>query len=160
MSTNAIVDMLDIILAFMCILSFIFKTWVRYNNRRFWMKPSVTQWKAYHFEWFSQVKCEQKIQFPHQKPSTLFNLIHIEALTIPCLLAQKARKHIRGRQVVVDRSWLAGRRWQVVVAELMPVTRPRTSHIIGSNQLFNHKLWQNCLTTPISTKIVVGIWCH
>ena len=35
------------------------------------------------------------------------------------------------------RSWLAGRGWQVVVAELIPVTWPKTSHLIGSNQISN-----------------------
>ena len=36
------------------------------------------------------------------------------------------------------RSWLAGRGWQVVVAELIPVTWHKASHLIGSNQIFNH----------------------
>ena len=36
------------------------------------------------------------------------------------------------------RLWSAGRGWQVVVAELIPVTWPKTSHLIGSYQIFYH----------------------
>ena len=36
------------------------------------------------------------------------------------------------------RSLLADRGRQVVVAELIPVTWPKTSHLIGSNHIFNH----------------------
>ena len=35
------------------------------------------------------------------------------------------------------RLWLAGRGGQVVVAELIPVIWPKTSHLIVSNQIFN-----------------------
>ena len=56
--------------------------------------------------------------------------MHIGALKISFWLVQKPRKH---------RSWLAGRGWQVVVAELIPVTWPKTSHLTGSNQIFNHE---------------------
>ena len=56
--------------------------------------------------------------------------MHIEALKISFWLVKKAKeKH---------RSWLAGHSWQVVVAELILVTWPQTSHLIGSNQIFNH----------------------
>ena len=58
--------------------------------------------------------------------------MHIEALKISFWLtvSSKARE--------THRSWLAGRGWQVVVAELIPVTWPKTGHLIGSNQLFSH----------------------
>ena len=36
------------------------------------------------------------------------------------------------------RSWFTGRGLQVVVAELIPITWHKTSHLIGSNQIFNH----------------------
>ena len=44
--------------AFMYIFSIVVKTWVRHNNRIFWMKSSVTQWNEYQFEWFSHLECE------------------------------------------------------------------------------------------------------
>ena len=45
--------------AFMCIFSITFKHWVRHNNRSFFLiKLGVTQWKEYHFEWFSRLECE------------------------------------------------------------------------------------------------------
>ena len=42
--------------------------------------------------------------------------MHIESLKISSWLVQKPRKH---------RSWLAGRGWQVVVAELIPAHDPK-----------------------------------
>ena len=83
--------------------------------------------------------------------------MHIEALKISFWLVQKPRKH---------RSWLAGRGWQVVVAELIPVTWPKTSHLIGSNQIFNHDhdriaaSYTKPLPEPMLRKVCVSIWCH
>ena len=70
-----------------------------------------------------------KYEFPYQNLYNLFILMHIEALKISFWLVQKPWKH---------KSWLAGRGWLVVVAELIPVTWLRTGHLIGSNQIFSH----------------------
>ena len=56
--------------------------------------------------------------------------MHIGARKISFWLVQKPRKH-SGRG-------LTGRGWQVVVAELIPVTWPKTGHLIGSNQILSH----------------------
>ena len=48
--TNTIIDIFYIILCiYMCMFSITFKTWVRHNNRSFWKKANVKQWKDYHF---------------------------------------------------------------------------------------------------------------
>ena len=65
--------------------------------------------------------------------SITFESLHYDAywgIKYFFLISSKAKE--------THRSWLAGRNWQVVVAELLPVTWPQTSHLIGSNQIFNH----------------------
>ena len=52
--------------------------------------------------------------------------MHFDALKISFRLVQKPRKH-------------TGRGWQVVVAELIPATWPKTDRLIGSNQVLNNK---------------------
>ena len=54
------------------------------------------------------------------------------------------------------RSWLAGRGWQVVVAELIPVTWHKASHLIGSNQIFNHdhdRIAKNARLEPVHSEL-------
>ena len=69
-----------------------------------------------------------KYEFPYQYQS-----LHFDAywgIKDIFLISSKAKE--------THRSWLAGRGWQVVVAELIPDTWPKTRHLIGSNQIFNH----------------------
>ena len=54
----------------------------------------------------------------------------------------------------------SGRGWQVVVTELIPVTWPKTSHLIGSNQISNHghdRMSHHILHKAITSTIVNNV---
>ena len=105
------------------------KTWEILNNRSIWVKSSITQWTGCHFERFSYLECEWKMSFHINNFLNIFILIRIDAFEIFLIRSKGKETH---------RSWLAGRGWQVLFAELILLTWHKTSHLIGSNQLFNH----------------------
>ena len=111
---------LTLFYAYMCIFSVAFRAWVRHNNRRFWMRSGVTHWKEYHFEWFSYLECEWKMSF-YISNFLIFSFWFI-------------LRHLRSD----FNQFKSQGNTQVVVAESIPVTWPKTRHFIGSNQIFNH----------------------